>query len=72
MRTLVIGGTQFMGREIVQRLAGRGHEVTVLHRRGSHDLGDGIHNLQADRADLGTLTQLLGDHTFEDGLLSRT
>ena len=65
MRTLVIGGTQFMGREIVQRLASRGHEVTVLHRRGSHDLGDGIHNLQADRGDLGALPRLLGEHRFE-------
>ena len=33
MRILVIGGTQFMGREIVRRLMARGHEVTVLHRR---------------------------------------
>src|SRR6185369_3245792 len=54
-----------MGREIVLRLAGRGHDVTVLHRRESHDLGDDIHNLQADRGDLDTLTRLLGDHKFE-------
>jgi 2'-hydroxyisoflavone reductase len=65
MRILVIGGTQFMGREIVQRLAGRGHDVTVLHRRDSHDLGEGIHNLQADRGDLGMLTELLREHRFE-------
>jgi nucleoside-diphosphate-sugar epimerase len=65
MRILVIGGTQFMGREIVHRLAGRGHDVTVLHRRGTHDLGDHIHNLQADRGDLPTVTRLLGDHGFE-------
>jgi 2'-hydroxyisoflavone reductase len=65
MRILVIGGTQFMGREIVQRLAIRGHEVTVLHRRDSHDLGEGIHNLQADRGDLETLTRLLGEHRFD-------
>lgn len=54
-----------MGREIVQRLVGRSHDVTVLHRRGSHDLGEGVHNLQADRGDLGTLKRLLGDHKFE-------
>ena len=65
LRTLVIGGTQFMGREIALRLAARGHDVTVLHRRGSHDLGGGIHNLQADRSDLRTLTRLLADHRFE-------
>jgi NAD(P)-dependent dehydrogenase (short-subunit alcohol dehydrogenase family) len=39
VRVLVIGGTQFMGREIVQRLAARGHEVSVLYRRDRHDLG---------------------------------
>ena len=35
----VIGGTQFMGRSIVDRLVARGHEVTVLHRSDHHDLG---------------------------------
>ena len=33
MRILVIGGTLFIGRAIVKRLAGRRHEVSVLHRR---------------------------------------
>lgn len=65
MRILTIGGTQFMGREIVRRLADRGHDVTILHRGASHDVGGGIGNLQADRADLGTLTRLLGGHTFD-------
>jgi 2'-hydroxyisoflavone reductase len=65
MRILTIGGTQFMGREIVRRLADRGHDVTVLHRGASHDLGEGIGNLQADRSDLATLTALLGAHKFD-------
>jgi 2'-hydroxyisoflavone reductase len=65
MRILVIGGTQFMGREIVLRLARRGHDVTVLHRGASHDLGDGIGNLQADRGDLATVGRLLREHAFE-------
>lgn len=65
MRILVIGGLQFMGREIVQRLASRGHEVTVLHRRDSHDLGEGIRNLQADRGDVETMARLLGEHRFD-------
>lgn len=54
-----------MGRAIVERLAATGHDVTVLHRRDSHDLGGGIHNLQADRGDLPTLTRLMGHHTFQ-------
>jgi 2'-hydroxyisoflavone reductase len=65
MRIVVIGGMQFMGREIVQRLASRGHDVTVLHRGDSHDLGEGIGNLRADRGDVETMTRLLGEHKFE-------
>ncbi len=65
MRILVIGGTHFMGRAIVERLVARGHDVTVLHRRDSHELGEAVQNLQADRGDLPTLTQLIGNHQFE-------
>ena len=65
MRILVIGGTQFMGREIVTRLARSGHEVFVMHRRDHHDLGPGIANLQADRADLERVAHLFGEHAFE-------
>jgi nucleoside-diphosphate-sugar epimerase len=49
MRTLVIGGTQFMGLSIVERLLARGHDVAVVHRRDHHDLGPRVRNLQADR-----------------------
>jgi 2'-hydroxyisoflavone reductase len=65
MRVLVIGGIEFMGREIVRRLAALGHEVTVLHRRNSHDLGEGIGNLQADRGDLDAVRRLLADGRFD-------
>jgi 2'-hydroxyisoflavone reductase len=65
MRTLVIGGTLFIGREIVQRLLRRGHDVTVLHRRDHHDLGPDVRNLQADRGDLATTSRLIRDGRFE-------
>jgi nucleoside-diphosphate-sugar epimerase len=65
MKALVIGGTAFMGREIVRRLVTRGHDVSVLHRRDHHDLGSGIGNLQADRSDLKTTTALIKDGRFE-------
>ena len=65
LQVLVIGGTQFVGREIVARLVKRGHAVTVLHRRDHHDLGPGIRNLQADRADLDRLGTLLRGERFE-------
>jgi len=65
MRTLVIGGTQFMGREIARRLVERGHDVAVLHRRDRHDLPSAVRNLQADRADLTAIRRLLGGNAFD-------
>ena len=65
MRTLVIGGTQFIGRAIVERLLARGHDVAILHRRDRHDLGPEVRNLQADRGDLARVTTLLGRERFE-------
>jgi nucleoside-diphosphate-sugar epimerase len=48
MRILVLGGTQFVGRAIVDRLLA-GHEVTVLNR-GTHPLWDSrISQVVADR-----------------------
>ena len=65
MRILVIGGTQFMGREIVRWLVERGHAVWVLHRRDGHDLGPAVGNLQADRADLAAVGRILREHAFD-------
>ena len=65
MHILVIGGTQFMGREVVRRLVARGQDVSVLHRRDHHDLSSSVRNLQADRADLPAVQCILGDHTFD-------
>jgi 2'-hydroxyisoflavone reductase len=65
MRILVIGGTLFIGREIVQKLAKRGHEVTVLHRRGHHDLGPEVKNAQADRGDLPAIARVLREGRFD-------
>ncbi|HEU4618537.1 MAG TPA: NAD-dependent epimerase/dehydratase family protein [Gammaproteobacteria bacterium] len=65
MRVLVIGGTLFIGREIVRRLLARGHDVTVLHRRAEHDLGPEVRNLQADRGDTAKVSALLRAERFE-------
>jgi 2'-hydroxyisoflavone reductase len=65
MRILVIGGMEFIGREIVQRLVARGHDVTVLHRRAQHNLGPKVRNAQADRADLPAVSRVLKDQHIE-------
>ena len=54
-----------MGREIVRRLVANGHDVSVLHRRDQHDLGPEVQNLQADRADLTKVSELLTRGRFE-------
>ena len=55
MRVLVIGGTLFIGRGVVQELLKAGHDVTVMHRKPKHDLGRRVQNLMTffcDRFDL--------------------
>src|ERR1700754_814092 len=65
MRILTIGGTLFIGRETVQRLVARGHEVTVLHRRDRHDLGPDVRNVTADRGDVDAMARVLGDGRYD-------
>jgi len=48
MRLLVLGGTEFVGRAVVEAALGRGWEVTVLNR-GRHQLPDGVRALRGDR-----------------------
>jgi 2'-hydroxyisoflavone reductase len=64
MNVLVIGGTQFIGRAIVESLLRRGHEVAVLHRRDYHDLGPRVRNLQANRADIERVRSLIQSERF--------
>ena len=54
MRTLVLGGTGFIGRRIVEKLVARGDEVLVLHR-GTTEPADwvSVRHLYADRDNLG-------------------
>lgn len=49
-RTLVLGGTQFLGRHIVQALQRAGHHVTVFNRgQSADDLGPDVDRLRGDR-----------------------
>lgn len=53
MRTLVIGGTRFLGRAVVERLLANGHDVTLLNRGESDPaLFPGVARLTMDRAAL--------------------
>lgn len=65
MHILMIGGVGFMGRRIVELLIARGDDVTVLHRRATHELGPEVRNIQADRADLPSVARALVDGRFD-------
>src|ERR1700736_4663362 len=52
MRSLVLGGSTFVGRRLVQQLAGQGHEVSVLNRgRTPSALPPDVGRFIADRTD---------------------
>src|SRR5579872_5706300 len=65
MRVLVIGGTQFIGKLLVKRLLGAGHEVTILHRKAEHPFGRRVRNLIADRNDAASLKTAFSGHRFD-------
>jgi 2'-hydroxyisoflavone reductase len=67
MRILVIGGTRFVGRHIVEAALAAGHEVTVLHRgQSGADLFPDAEHILADRnQDLGALHGARWDATID-------
>jgi nucleoside-diphosphate-sugar epimerase len=54
LKVVVLGGTRFIGRAIVEELAGSGHEVLVVHR-GNLEPDDmpPVQHLHADRMEVG-------------------
>src|SRR5437764_13396632 len=53
MRILVIGGTRFMGLQVVRYLSEQGHDITLFHRGQTHaDLPQGIKEILGDRHSL--------------------
>jgi nucleoside-diphosphate-sugar epimerase len=65
MRVLVIGGTLFIGKLLVKRLLGAGHEVTILHRKAEHPFGRKVRNLTADRNDAASVRAAVSGHRFD-------
>jgi 2'-hydroxyisoflavone reductase len=67
MRVLVIGGTQFVGRHIVEALLERGHDVTLFHRGVTgDDLFPEAEHLHGDRnGDLSGLGRGEWDATID-------
>lgn len=64
-RILVIGGTQFIGRLLVNELLRAGHEVYILHRKSRHSLGKRVHNLVADRNNAASVRKAVAATRFD-------
>src|SRR5271154_6914778 len=63
MRVLIIGGTAFAGRHIVQSLLERGHDVVLFNRgQTAPQLFSQIESIQGDRA---TDIERIGDRRFD-------
>lgn len=65
MKVLVIGGTLFIGKLLVEELVKGGHEVAILHRKPKHDFGRRVENLMADRGDADSVREALAGRRFE-------
>jgi nucleoside-diphosphate-sugar epimerase len=60
MQTLVLGGSTFVGRRLVDLLVREGHEVTVLNRgRTTSDLPPGVQRIVGDRTSTESMTNAL-------------
>ncbi|MFE6284170.1 SDR family oxidoreductase [Streptomyces sp. NPDC057877] len=64
MRLLTLGGTEFVGRAVVDAALERGWEVTVFHR-GRHEPPAGARSLHGDRTDPDGLTALAEGGTWD-------
>ncbi len=65
MKVLVIGGTLFIGRLLVEELVKGGHDVTVLHRKPKHEFGKKVDNIMADRNDAQAMKEALSTRRFD-------
>jgi len=64
-KVLVIGGTLFIGRELVARLLKDGHDVTILHRKETHPFGAKVKQIAADRNDTPSMQAALTGRAFD-------
>lgn len=67
MRILMIGGTRFIGRHVVEQALARGHDVTLFHRgrTGAELFPDVEHRLGDRNADLSALADGEWDATVD-------
>jgi nucleoside-diphosphate-sugar epimerase len=64
-RVLVIGGTLFIGRALVDELLGRGDEVVIMHRGKATPFGDRVGEIRCDRNDVAAVRAALKGKKFD-------
>ena len=62
---LVIGGTLFLGRELVRRLLEQGREVVILHRGSHHPFAGQADEILCDRNDVDAVAKALAGRQFD-------
>jgi hypothetical protein len=65
MRTLILGGTHFVGRATAELAVAAGHDVAVLHRELTSGSPRGAVHLQADRSVPGALPGAVRGRTWD-------
>lgn len=65
MQSLVLGGSAFIGRRLVEVLLAAGHEVTVLNRGSRPDETGGVASLVADRRDPDAVRRVLAGRHWD-------
>jgi nucleoside-diphosphate-sugar epimerase len=65
-RALVLGGSVFVGKHLVEQLVERGADVAVLNRgKTPSELPDSVERLVADRTDAGQMRSVLGGREWD-------
>ncbi len=64
-RVLVIGGTLFIGRALVEQLLDRGDEVVVMHRGAETPFGKRVGEIRCDRNDVNVVKAALDGTRFD-------
>jgi 2'-hydroxyisoflavone reductase len=64
-RSLVIGGTLFIGRALVDQLLARGDDVVIMHRGTDTPFGSRVGEIQCDRNDVAAVTAALEGARFD-------
>ena len=64
-RVLVIGGTLFIGRALVDQLLERGDDVVIMHRGKETPFGKRVTEIRCDRNDIAAVRSALNDTRFD-------